>query len=85
MESSFDSAINDHLELRRRNAALEARLPLDRYRSEETSNHSLFRPEAEARLEETQEFVPDWPVPGERDVAVGAWLVREPPSFNWGN
>jgi hypothetical protein len=85
MGSSFDSAINDHLELRRRNASLEARLPLDRYRPKATSNHSLFKPEAEARLEETQDFVPDWPVPAERDAAVDSWLVREPPAFDWGD
>lgn len=82
--SSFSDAINDHLELRRRNAELEPQLPLDRYRSAETSNHSLFRPEAEARLEETQEFVPDWPTLGERD-ALDGWLVREAPSFDWGD
>jgi hypothetical protein len=81
--SSFNDAINDHLELRRRNAGLEAALPLDRYRTEATSNHSLFRPEAEARLEETQEFVPEWPTLGER-AALDTWLVREAPAFDWG-
>jgi hypothetical protein len=80
---SFSDAINDHLELRRRNASLEARLPLDRYRTKETSNHSLFKPEAEARLEDTQEFVPDWPRLGEQD-ALETWLVREAPAFDWG-
>ena len=82
--TSFSDAINHHLELRRRNASLEPQLPLDRYRSQETSNHSLFRPEAEARLEDTQEFVPDWPTLGERD-AVDTWLVREAPAFDWGD
>ena len=82
--SSFNEAINDHLELRRRNADLEGSLPLDRYRTEATSNHSLFRPKAEARLEETQEFVPEWPTLGERD-ALDTWLVRDAPAFDWGD
>ena len=83
MESSFSDAINEHLELRRRNARLEPDLPLARYRSEEISNHSLFRPEAEARLEDTQEFLPTWPVRDED--AVDAWLIREAPAFDWGD
>ena len=82
--SAFDDAINDHLELRRRNACLEPTLPLDRYRTEETSNHSLFRPEADARLEETQDFGPDWPMLGEGE-ALDTWLVRDTPAFNWGD
>jgi hypothetical protein len=81
--TSFADAINDHLELSRRNARLESELPLARYRSEEISNHSLFRPEAEARLEDTQDFAPVWPLRDED--AVDAWLVREAPSFDWGD
>jgi len=30
----FDDVINEHLELRRRNARLEPTLPLDRYRTD---------------------------------------------------
>ena len=82
--SSFSDVIKDHLELRRRNAGLEPTLPLDRYRTGETSNHSLFRPEAEARLDDTQEFVPDWPTLGDQDP-VGSWLVRDAPAFDWGD
>jgi hypothetical protein len=81
--TSFGDAINDHLELRRRNAGLESELPLSRYRSEEISNHSLFRPEAEARLEDTQAFAPAWPLRDED--AVDAWLIRDAPSFDWGD
>jgi hypothetical protein len=83
MGSLFSDAINDHLELRRRNARLEPELPLSRYLPEEIGNHSLFRPEAEARLDDTQEFAPHWPLRDED--AVDAWLVREPPSFDWGD
>jgi hypothetical protein len=82
--SSFSDAINQHLELRRRNASLEDSLPLDRYRTEETSNHSLFKPEADARLEETQDFAPEWPMLG-RDAVLDTWLVRDAPAFDWGD
>jgi hypothetical protein len=82
--TSFSDAINDHLELRRRNASLEPQLPLDRYRAHDPANHSLFRPEAQARLEETQEFLPEWPTLGER-ATLDTWLVREAPAFDWGD
>ena len=85
MASSFDDAIRQHLELQRRNIGLEERLPLARYRGEETSNHSLFKPEADARLEDTQEFVPDWPSRGGNGAALDPWLVRDAPSFDWGD
>jgi hypothetical protein len=52
--SVFTQAIKEHLELKRRNAELEAKLPIDRYRLEDTfSNHPLFKSEQQARLEET--------------------------------
>jgi hypothetical protein len=52
--SVFAQAIKEHLELKRRNAELEAKLPIDRYRLEDTfSNHPLFKSEEQARLEET--------------------------------
>jgi hypothetical protein len=85
MGSSFESVIKEHLELRRRNARLESRLPLDRYRTEETTNHSLFRAEAEARETEPDVFVPDWSAREARETALESWLVRDPPSFDWGD
>ena len=52
--SLFAQVIQDHLELKRRNAELERELPLDRYMSEDPfENHPLFKTEEQARLEET--------------------------------
>jgi hypothetical protein len=52
--SMFARVIQDHLELKERNAALEARMPLGRYKAEDPfDNHPLFKSEEQARLEET--------------------------------
>jgi hypothetical protein len=52
--SLFTQVIQAHLELKRRNAELDAKMPIDRYRLEDTfSNHPLFKSEEQARLEET--------------------------------
>jgi hypothetical protein len=54
METSFARVIEDHLELKRRNAELDANMPLTRYRVEDPfENHPLFKTEEQARLEET--------------------------------
>jgi hypothetical protein len=58
MEPLFADSIQEHLELKRRNARLEWTMPLDRYRvadvDVDVDDHRLFKSEAEARLEETQ-------------------------------
>ena len=64
-------AIQDHLELKRKNAELEPSMPLDRYKSADPfDNHPLFKTEEQARLEETlatdvlvhaAEPLPAWP------------------------
>ena len=52
--SLFTQAIQAHLELKRRNAELDVKMPIDRYKLEDTfSNHPLFKSEQQARLEET--------------------------------
>jgi hypothetical protein len=52
--SLFEQAIRHHLELKEQNAALEQRMPLDGYKSEDPfENHPLFKTEEQARLEET--------------------------------
>ena len=61
----FAQVIQDHLELKRRNAELDERLPLDHYKTEDPfENHPLFKTEEQARLEDTLdpdgEVVPDW-------------------------
>jgi hypothetical protein len=56
--SLFTQVIQEHLDLKRRNADLNTRMPIDRYRLEDTfSNHPLFKSEEQARLEETMDAV----------------------------
>jgi hypothetical protein len=52
--SLFANVIQDHLELKRRNAELEGQMPIDRYRVEDPfQNHPLFKTEEQARFEDT--------------------------------
>ena len=54
--SLFTQVIQDHLELKQRNADLEPQLPLDRYKNDDPfENHPLFKTEEQARLEETMD------------------------------
>ena len=53
-ESPFARVIQDHLELKERNADLGGEMPLDRSQTEDPfENHPLFKSEEQARLEET--------------------------------
>ncbi len=75
--SLFARVIQDHLDLKRRNADLDGDMPLDRYKSEDPfENHPLFKTEEQARIEETLDGEPavtlesatlSWP--GEEAVA----------------
>ena len=52
----FARVIQDHLELKRRNADLEPAMPLTGYRIDDPfNNHPLFKTEEQARLEETMD------------------------------
>jgi hypothetical protein len=54
--SLFSKIIQDHLELKQRNADLEPSMPLRRYRAEDPfDNHPLFKTEEQARIEETMD------------------------------
>lgn len=54
--SVFARVIQDHLELKRRNAELEPAMPIDGYRIVDPfDNHPLFKTEEQARLEETMD------------------------------
>ena len=54
--SIFSKIIEEHLELKRRNAELEGDLPLSRYVHDDPfQNHPLFKTEEQARLEETMD------------------------------
>ena len=68
--SFFAQVIQDHLELKRRNAELEGEMPLERYMSEDPfDNHPLFKSEEQARVEETMS--------GQDSI------VEEPTSLDW--
>jgi hypothetical protein len=52
--SLFADVIQDHLELKRKNAELENNMPIDGYRVEDPfENHPLFKTEEQARIEDT--------------------------------
>src|SRR5581483_6838300 len=69
--SVFSQVIQEHLELKRRNSALEHEMPLERYMSDDPfENHPLFKTEEQARIEDTMDGVKsivdeetslDWP------------------------
>src|SRR5436305_1217389 len=71
VSSPFAQVIQEHLELKRRNAALEHELPLGKYMSDDPfENHPLFKTEEQARFEDTQDGIQgieaeetslDWP------------------------
>ncbi len=68
--SMFAQVIQDHLELKRRNAALEHEMPLQRYLSDDPfENHPLFKTEEQARVEDTMDGVQS--------------IVDEPTSLDW--
>jgi hypothetical protein len=74
-ESIFARVIEDHLELKRRNAELDPNMPLDRYRvNDPFENHPLFKTEEQARLEDTLGGTE----PAIDDAMVLAWRRDEP-------
>jgi hypothetical protein len=99
--SQFASVIQDHLELKQRNADLGGDMPLDRYHSDDPfENHPLFKSEEQARLEETLDGEPSaelystvlpWPGEGvaESEVPEGPALDESlwgrTRDFDWGD
>jgi hypothetical protein len=97
--SIFARVIQDHLELKERNADLEPALPLDRYKhGDPFENHPLFKTEEQARLEETMDGmesfpVDAWPLAREEDEQVevhalpelGESLWARSRDFDWGD
>src|SRR5205823_6157128 len=69
--SMFAQVIQEHLELKRRNAALEHEMPLEKYMADDPfQNHPLFKTEEQARFEDTMDGIQgieaeetslDWP------------------------
>ena len=95
--SIFSKVIQDHLELKRRNAELEHQMPIDRYKAEDPfDNHPLFKTEEQARLEETMDGIEpevmahaSFAWPGE-EALVGApadegGLWARSREFDWGD
>jgi hypothetical protein len=93
--SSLARAIQEHLDLKQRNAGLIGNKPLDRYSVEDPfENHPLFKSEEQARLEETLDGVeapeppPALPWPGEGESVEGAalddGLWGRSRDFDWG-
>jgi hypothetical protein len=72
--SLFAQVIQDHIELKRRNAALEHEMPIEKYMTDDPfENHPLFKTEEQARVEDTMDGVEsivdspttlDWPTDG---------------------
>ena len=68
--SLFAQVIQEHLELKRRNAALEHEMPLERYMTDDPFvNHPLFKTEEQARVEDTMDGMQS--------------IVDEPTSLDW--
>ena len=96
--SSLSRAIQEHLDLKQRNAELDGAMPIDRYSvADPFENHPLFKSEEQARLEETLEGVQApsaseaLPWPGEADAAAAAegpaldeGLWGRSRDFDWG-
>lgn len=92
--SLFSKVIEEHLQLKRRNAALQ-QMPIDRYLHEDPfENHPLFKTEEQARLEETLDGTEpavmahtlSWPVepaPAADAAEDGLWARSR--DFDWGD
>ena len=68
--SMFAQVIQEHLELKRRNSALEHEMPLGKYMHDDPfENHPLFKTEEQARIEDTLDGAQT--------------IVDEPSSLEW--
>ena len=93
--SFFAKVIQDHLELKERNARLEDSMPIGHYRTQDPfDNHPLFKTEEQARLEETMDgeepavseeaaAPPAWPT--EEDIPQEEGLWSRSRDFDWGD
>jgi hypothetical protein len=91
--SMFANVIQDHLELKRKNAELDNQMPLDRYKIEDPfQNHPLFKTEEQARIEETMDGEVRAPVEAHamvaevsEDTGVEDGLWGRSRDFDWGD
>ena len=85
----FGNVIQDHLELKRKNAELEGAMPIDEYRTEDPfQNHPLFKTEEQARIEDTLDGHPgvgsaQQPAAEEESSEEGLWGRSR--DFDWGD
>ena len=85
--SMFSQVIQDHLELKRRNAALEHEMPLGKYMHDDPfENHPLFKTEEQARLEDTMDGAEPAVVAHTAPSATLTWpgedTMEQPPATN---
>jgi hypothetical protein len=98
MDDSFAFAIQDHLELQRRNRLLEGDMPLSGYRGPRTNGRANGHGHGHAvALEDTQEWVmpdsPEWVVPDSPALLEHETLFPPAeqlwsggaPAFDWGD
>jgi hypothetical protein len=87
--SLFASVIQDHLELKRRNAELEPEMPIDGYRIEDPfENHPLFKTEEQARIEDTLDGHPGVTAQNgqiDEETAPEEGLWGRSRDFDWGD
>ena len=92
--SMFAQVIQEHLELKRRNSALEHEMPLGKYMNEDPfENHPLFKTEEQARIEETMDGQES--LAPEQLVSLAPQPTEQPPDddtlwgksrdFDWGD
>jgi hypothetical protein len=92
--SVFAQAIQEHLELKQRNATLDPQMPLHGYKSEDPfENHPLFKTEEQARIEETMDGEEPaitqeraaiaWPTDESEAEKEGLWSQSR--DFDWGD
>ena len=91
-QSLFSAVIEDHLQLKRRNAMLEGTMPIDAFKPRDPfQNNALFKTEHEAMLEEAETgehpaVTLEWTEIGEGGDVQEAWLDRQQcADFNWGD
>jgi hypothetical protein len=91
-ESLFASVIEEHLALKRRNAHLNDKAPLDEFSvADPFENHALFKSEGDARREEEETgehpaIGLEWPGASSEGEVEEAWLDRQQCSdFDWGD
>lgn len=82
--SLFADVIQDHLELKRKNAELEDNMPIDSYRVEDPfQNHPLFKTEEQARIEDTLDGHPGVG-PSEAEVVAEQTVEAQGEDGLWG-